>query len=65
MQYSLFEERTVTLPCAEATTGTGKAVENTNERPRDRISLFHLALLTIYILQTETVRNVEMKRHRT
>jgi len=38
-QYSFFKGPTATLPCTEATTGTGKAVENTKERPRDRISL--------------------------
>ena len=43
---SVSMENRQTVPCTEATTGSGKAVENMNERPRDRISLFHLVLLT-------------------
>jgi hypothetical protein len=56
-QYSLFEGPTATLPCTEATTGTGKAVENTKERPRDRISLYQLVLLTILQTVSQKSRN--------
>ena len=36
------------LPWTEATTGTGKAVEKMNERPRDWIKLFHRVLLNTF-----------------
>lgn len=33
-----------TIPCAAAATGTGRAVENMNERPLDCMSCFHFLL---------------------
>jgi hypothetical protein len=48
------------LPYTEATTGTGKAVENMKERPRDGISLFHRVLQTnfklLFVIRLEIVK---------